>query len=167
MKYKQTTQVPNEVFDVHLSQLSFSELKILLYIIRQTYGWITKNGKRKQRDRITYGQFMSKTGLSRRIISETVQSLIVKHLIKVTDYKGNILHEASRRKGKVGIYYAPLLQGYADNNIKLCKRKHEPVQNRVYNKTNVTKLKRQKGFENRIKKVTDFQRIQEILQNRN
>jgi hypothetical protein len=36
MNYRQTTQIPNVIFDVHL--ISFSELKILLYIIRQTYG---------------------------------------------------------------------------------------------------------------------------------
>ena len=48
MTYKQTTQVPNELFDIHLPDLTFSELKILLFIIRQTYGWRLKNGNRKQ-----------------------------------------------------------------------------------------------------------------------
>ena len=48
MEYQKTTHVPNELFDTYLPKLSFSELKILLYIIRQTYGWKLKNGKRKQ-----------------------------------------------------------------------------------------------------------------------
>lgn len=166
MKYQQTTQIPNVVFDVHLTKLSFSELKILLYIIRQTYGWITKNGQRKKRDRITYGQFEAKTGLSRRIISGTIQSLIIKQLIRVTDYQGNILHVPQQRKGKVGIYYAPCFQTYANNSFKVGKQKHEPMQNRVYNKTNGTKLKRQKNF-SRSKRMTDWERMQEILHQRN
>ncbi len=36
--YKQTTHVPNEVFDKWLAILTESEIKILLVIIRQTYG---------------------------------------------------------------------------------------------------------------------------------
>ncbi len=163
MIYQQTTQIPNVVFDVHLTQLSFAELKILLCIIRQTYGWITKKGKRKKRDRITYGQFETKTGLSRRIISQTVQSLIIKQLIRVTDYHGVILHYPHERKGKVGIYYAPNFQTYADNSSKVGKQKHQPVQNRVYNKTNVTKLKRQKGI-SIPKRISDWERMQQILQ---
>lgn len=162
MNYQQTTQVPNLLFDQYLPQLSFSELKISLYIIRQTYGWKLKNGKRKQRDRITYGQLSKKTGLSKRIISETIQSLILKQLITVTDFKGNIIHLPQQRKGKVGIYYASNLQTNADKSKKICKQKQQPMQNRVYNKTNNTKLKRQKGFL-KSKKITDWERIHQIL----
>ncbi len=165
MKYQQTTQIPNVLFDMYLPQLSFSELKILLCILRQTYGWITKKGKRKQRDRITHGQFETKTGLSRRIISQTIQSLIIKQLIRVTDYKGTLLHYPHKRKGKVGIYYAPYLQTYADKSIKVGKQKHQPVQNKVYNKTNGTKLNEQKNI-SKIKRKSDWERMQEILQSR-
>ena len=169
MTYKQTTQVPNELFDIHLPDLTFSELKILLFIIRQTYGWRLKNGNRKQRDRITHGQFSTKTGLSRRIISETIQSLIIKHHIQVSDYDGNLLHQPKLRKGKVGIYYTPLFQTYAEKNKKVCKKKHIPMQNRVYNKTNNTKLKEQKEFkkdERTTKRISDSERIQQILHSR-
>jgi hypothetical protein len=163
MKYQQTTQVPNKLFDVYLINLSFAEIKILLYIIRQTFGWIDKKGKRKKRDRITHGQFVNKTGLSRRIISETIQSLIVKHLITVTDYHGNLLHNPQQRKGKVGIYYTPCLQKSANESTKVCKRKHKPMQNRVYNKTKETKLKIKNGNKI-INKISDQERIKQILQ---
>lgn len=163
MKYQQTTHIPNSVFDTHLTQLTFSELKILLYIMRQTFGWITKKGKRKTRDRITHGQFKTKTGLSRRIISQTIQSLIVKQLICVTDYHGNQLHYPQQRKGKVSIYYAPCLQTCADNDSNIGKYKHQRMHNKVYNKTNSTKLKRQKSF-SQIKRKSDWERIQELLQ---
>ena len=163
MKYQQTTQIPNTLFDTYLIQLSFSELKILLYIMRQTYGWITKKGERKKRDRITHGQFKIKTGLSRRIISQTIQSLIVKQLIRVTDFHGNLLHHPQERKGKVSIYYAPCIQTCADNNTNIGKQKQQPMQNKVYNKTNNTKLKRQKSS-SQVKRKSDWERMQELLQ---
>ncbi len=165
MNYQQTTQIPNIIFDTYLTQLSFSELKILLYIVRQTYGWKQKNGKRKNRDRITYGQFRSKTGLSRRIISQTIQSLIVKHLISATDYYGNKLHTPQKRKGKVSIYYAPSIQTCAKRSTNLGNQKHIPMQNMVHNKTNSTKLTRQKSFE-KVTRQSDYERVQELLQAR-
>ena len=59
MEYKQTTQVPNFIFDICLSQLTEAELKVLLVVIRQTLGWLDKlTGKRKSRDRITISQFI-------------------------------------------------------------------------------------------------------------
>ena len=80
----QTTPVPNSVFDDYLPKLSDAELKIYLIIIRQTLGWQQKKtGKRKIRDRITHSQFVKKAGLSKRVISKTIQSLINKSLILV------------------------------------------------------------------------------------
>ena len=160
MRYEQTTQVPNELFDKILPNVSFSELKILLVVIRQTFGWRTKNGERKKRDRISHEQFKQKTGLSRRIISETVQLLILKQYITVTAKDGSLLHDSKERKGKLWIFYAPLFQTCAIESKKLGKSKHEPVQNRVYNKTNVPKIKE---TDYKFEKQTDSDRISEIL----
>jgi hypothetical protein len=86
MIYQQSTQVPNVVFDKLLATLTFGEFKVLMVIIRQTYGWIDqRTGKRKTRDRISHGQFMQKTELSRRMVSKTVNSLLSKGLICVFD----------------------------------------------------------------------------------
>lgn len=46
------TQTPDEVFDVLLPVLSGAELKVLLYIIRRTFGW------RKDADAISLSQIM-------------------------------------------------------------------------------------------------------------
>ncbi len=165
MNYQKTTQVPNEIFDVYLTKLTFSELKILLYIIRQTYGWKLPNGKRKLRDRITHNLMKQKTGLSRRVISDVIQSLITKQLIMVTDYEGQTLHTPEQRKGKVGIYYAPHIVSCAKNNKEMCKQKHQDVQNKVYNKTNITKLNEQKCIQQK-RRVSDWERMQQILQTR-
>ena len=162
MEYQKTTNVPNELFDTYLPKLSFSELKIILYIIRQTYGWKLKNGKRKQRDRISYSLFNQKTGLSRRILSETIQSLIDKELIVLTDNTDNKLHTPEQRKGKVGIFYGPNIPRCAVLCRKVCTKKHKGVHNRVYNKTNITKLTKQKTFYSH-ERMPDWKRIEEII----
>lgn len=107
MQYQQTTQVPNVVFDKLLTNLTFSEFKVLMVIIRQTYGWIDqRTRRRKTRDRISHSQFIQKTGLSRRMVSKALQSLVSKGLIAVTDRTGNFLHQPEKRKGVSWMYYS-------------------------------------------------------------
>ena len=164
MRYQRTTSVPNEVLD-NLTSFSFTELKILLHIIRQTYGWKVKNEKRrKTRDRISYSQFEEKTGITRRSISSSIQSLILKQKIQVTDYQGNLLHTPNLRKGKTCIYYAPLFERCEMKSRKVGNHSQQPVQNRPYNKTNGTKLMRQKGVIQKGKRISDWERIQQIMQ---
>lgn len=105
--YRQTTTVPNVIFDTHLPLLTEAELKMLLIIIRQTNGWVDKRtGGRKTRDRIFHGQFMKKTGLCRRVISKTLQNLISKGLIQVTYQYGNSLDWPEERKGVTRMFYS-------------------------------------------------------------
>jgi hypothetical protein len=140
MTYKQTTQVPNFLFDTHLRELTEAELKILLVTIRQTLGWFdSATGKRKSRDRITHNQFKQKTGLSNRIISKTIQSLSVKKLIQITDFEGKQLHQPNDRKGKSYLFYG--VQNPVHLTTSTCAQKqHEPMHGSAYNKTNYTKL---------------------------
>ena len=172
MHYKNTTQVSNHIFDQLLPELNFSELKLLLLIIRQTMGWITKSGHRKQRDRINYAWFEKRSGLSRRVISTSIQSLISKQLIEVTDYHYNILNSPVLRKGKVGIYYAPILQSSAELQPKRCRVRQNDMQNIAYNKTNISKpnskrtwlhTEKQNIRDNPKIRWTDKQRLQQIL----
>jgi hypothetical protein len=139
--YRYTTQVPNELFDKLLSSLTFCELKVYLFIIRKTHGFVLKNGKRKERDRISHSQFIKATGISRRNLPITIQSLVTKRLISVSDYEGNSLSNSEDRKGKMYIYYAPL-----------CSLKQKPVQVGQHNKTKQTKLKRKSDWE-RVKEL--------------
>mgnify|MGYP003668345106 CR=1 FL=1 len=159
MNYKRTTQVPNEIFDEQLPHLTHSELKLLLFIIRKTYGWKMKNGKRKQRDRISHSQFIKATAISKRGLTSTIQSLILKQLIKVTDYQGILLHTPESRKGKMTLFYAPLFHSCANESINVRKQKQKPVQIGLYNKTKETKLKEQKSYH----RQTDWERMQELI----
>ena len=51
------TQVPNVFFDEILEGLNLAETKVLLAIMRKTFGW------QKQIDRISYSQIVKMTGL--------------------------------------------------------------------------------------------------------
>ncbi|MCG3165541.1 MAG: hypothetical protein POELPBGB_01309 [Bacteroidia bacterium] len=138
MEFKEITPVPNSIFDVHLSKLSPSVIMVLLVIIRGTYGWVNKvTGKRKERDRITAGQFMKKTGLAKRTISSAIQTLLEKGLISVTNYPGKDLSTPLSRKGKSYIYYA--FQPMQKTTSSSAKNNDIPVQITTYNKKNIKK----------------------------
>lgn len=139
MYYQQTTQVPNAIFDLHLPFLTHAELKITLVIIRQTFGWICKNtGKRKTRDRLSLLQFQRKTGLSRRIITKTIQSLYRKDLIRITDFKGNELKQSQDRKGKKSLFFSLNLPVQLQTKTS-AHAVISPAHLVSYNKTNLNK----------------------------
>lgn len=133
------TKVPSIVFDNYLPQTtSLAEMKILLVIIRQTMGWKNiKTGKRKIKDRISHNLFIHKTGLSRKVISKSIHSLVSKGLITVFDYRGNVLDTPQKRKGKSMLFYSfsgiQLMHfkasTYAQSTIR-------PMHKRTYNKRN-------------------------------
>lgn len=140
------TKTPNILFDQLLRELSNSELKILLVIIRQTNGWLDrKSRKYKTRDRITYSQFILKTGISRRVISIAINSLLERNLIEITDTIGNVLHTPKNRKGRFFIYYSANLKSVqspstcAEKDTNMCKNLHKPVQKVIHNKRNYIK----------------------------
>lgn len=155
------TTTPNIIFDILLRELSFSELKIILVIIRQTEGWINKKtGNRKERDRISYSQFKEKTGLSRRSISKAINSLSRRSLIVITDKSGNNLDASSQRQGLTSIYYSFSLKSIASATFAhdMCKFFPQHVQKVTHNKRNNNK--RNSSKEN----INDYVCIKEIVE---
>ena len=81
------TQVPDELFDEILSELSGSELKVLLYVIRRTFGF------KRDSDHISLSQMVSGikkkdgkildlgTGLTKESICKAVRSLVGKGIL--------------------------------------------------------------------------------------
>lgn len=107
MYYRNTTQVPNFVLDKWLKILNRSEILILLIIVRQTIGWFNSyTGKRKEMDRISQSQFVLKTGLTARMVSKSLNSLLEKKLIAVYDKNHVELQTAIERKGKYILLYS-------------------------------------------------------------
>jgi phage replication O-like protein O len=121
------TKTPNILFDELLKDLKYAELKILLVIIRQTHGW------KKKKDRISISQFEKKTGLSRRVISETIKILVEKNIIIVSDAKGNILSVPKERQGRFYLFYS-FNGACADFSTNMCKLPQQHVQNMEHNK---------------------------------
>jgi len=63
------TQTPNIFIDEIMRNLSGSEMKVMMAIIRKTFGW------QKKRDRISINQIAEITGLARSSISTALDSL--------------------------------------------------------------------------------------------
>jgi biotin operon repressor len=100
--------VPNILFDEHLPKLEYTELKVLLVIIRSTLGWRKhpNTKERVERNWINGRQLRERTGCSRRAITSAIETLVRKGLIVVTDYSGRVLLMPVDRKGKTRLYYS-------------------------------------------------------------
>jgi phage replication O-like protein O len=70
------TQTPNEFFDEVAKTLKEGELRVMLVIMRQTFGW-----GNKQWDRISISQLMEKTGMKRDAVVRSTKSLVEKKLV--------------------------------------------------------------------------------------
>ena len=92
--------IPHVYIDKFMPGLLESEFRVLLLILRQTIGWVDREGHtgRKERDWISMGQFAQKTGLHRESIGRAVQSLIDLGLIRVESATGVPLSTPLLRK---------------------------------------------------------------------
>lgn len=80
------TAIANEILE-HLVKIDLlgAELRVLLFIIRKTYGY------QKKSDRISFTQFEEGTGISRQTINKTLKNLMAKGLIvKICLPGGNV-----------------------------------------------------------------------------
>lgn len=168
MNYKETTQIPNSLFDIYLPKLKPSATLILLIILRQTNGWYDpKTKKRKTRDWISISQFHKKTNLSRKTISKAINTLVEQNIIQTTDKYKRTLLTPSERKGKIRIYYTCLLVP-----MNKCTRTRVKKNTGNREKLHITKLRplklnKQKSEKKTIQKISDYERINEILKRKN
>lgn len=86
------TQTPNEFFDEIAKTLKEGELRVLLVIMRQTFGW-----GNKEWDRISITQLMKKTGMERMAVIRSAASLAKKKII---------LKHKTGEKGKEETWYS-------------------------------------------------------------
>jgi phage replication O-like protein O len=70
------SQIPNEFFDKMIPILKEGEMRVLLIIMRQTFGW------KKEWDRISISQLMKKTGMERMAVLRSVNSLIENNIVR-------------------------------------------------------------------------------------
>jgi phage replication O-like protein O len=76
LKSPNYTQAPNELFDEWLPKLKLVELRVIMALIRKTFGW------HKSRDRISLSQLEKMTGSHRSDILSATKKLIEIGLIK-------------------------------------------------------------------------------------
>ncbi|MCF8459610.1 MAG: replication protein [Flavobacteriales bacterium] len=127
-----TTPVPNGLFDEHLARLKPAELKLLLIIIRQTWGWKDeRTGKRKQIDWISGSQLRGKTGCSKRAISQATAQLIKSGFIEVIGERGAQLKTPEERKGKLRLFYR--FKNPCGNPVNSQNTKAKPAQTPAHN----------------------------------
>jgi phage replication O-like protein O len=95
------TQTPNDLFDHWLPLLKESELKVLLVIMRKTFGW------NKVRDRISNSQLVKLTGQSSQSVKDAIKSL---------QSKGLILKETIGKLGTQETYYELIVDDDSNNS---------------------------------------------------
>lgn len=100
------TQIPNEMLDDWLHKLGLAELKVLMVIMRKTFGW------HKTRDRISLNQLKEITGLEKTHISKATKSLVEKNLISKT---------VEGKKGTQNTFYELVLIEDS-NNLYGCRK---------------------------------------------
>jgi len=118
------TQTPNDLFDHWLPHLSEGELKVLLVIMRKTFGW------HKKRDRISISQLAKITGMKEETVINASKSL---------QGKGIINRVVIGEIGRQSTYYELVIHEDSNNSYPLNERGGPPqleigVQMRVQKK---------------------------------
>ena len=165
MHYRQSTQVPNKLFDIYLKTLSVKELKVLLIVIRQTLGWVDSNGHRKQRDWMSQKFLSNKTGLSKKSVSQAIEMLVSKRLILASTEDNRELWSPSERKGQEKVFYGPTEQLITFLPKTYYNNSQYPVTKSNTTKPTYTKLRRE-VIKFRENTEPNVKRLNEIIQKR-
>jgi len=101
-----TTQTPNIIFNGLMREMSDTDLRVVLCVVRATFGWIAdpETGMRKEQDWLSHWQLSKKTGRSGRALSTAIDKCVREEWIEARDEKGIILDTKAKRRGQK-IYY--------------------------------------------------------------
>lgn len=99
-----STQTPNIILDKYIKELSGAEFKVLMFLVRKTFGW------GKEKDWITNKYAKEQTGLAGGTVSEALKTLIDKEIVVAKNNDGNLLRTTRERqqsgKNHRKIYYS-------------------------------------------------------------
>ncbi len=89
-----------------------TELRVLLVVLRQTWGWqadrLSGVGRHKRRDWLSHRQLCKRTGRGSEAVSGAVASLSASGLIIVEDAAGNLLRTPEERRRCLSrLYFRP------------------------------------------------------------
>ena len=105
--------IPNRLFDDVLPTLSDTELRVLLIVWRQTWGFREGSDlggwRFKPRDWISQKQLMQKTGRGSEAVAKAIHGLVSASLIVVEDSEGRPLDTPAKRRRHLGrLYFRPV-----------------------------------------------------------
>ena len=135
--FRPFTPVPTVLIDRIMPTLRDTEWRLLCVIVRQTIGWSTGSGQRKQRDWLTQSQLMKRTGRNSAALSAALDMLVRRRLVNAWDEAGNLLltpQERRRYPGRIYFGLCPdVLQGeqpYSKSALHKAKRTKETTNER-------------------------------------
>jgi hypothetical protein len=96
------------VIDQIMPTLKDTEFRLLLVVLRQTWGWRGADGAPKAADWLTHGQLRQRTGKASEAVSGAVDALVRRRLLCVFDAAGRRLDTAAeRRRARGKLFFAP------------------------------------------------------------
>lgn len=79
-----TTYTPNQFFDVCLPHYSRGVVRLVGYIIYQTFAWSDRNGRpMNEQHKVTYQELIAKAGISRGSLAEAINEAVKGNLITI------------------------------------------------------------------------------------
>lgn len=94
----QTTPFPNWLVDTAMPSLRDTEWRVLCVVARQTIGFRSAFGGRKQFDWISHDQLKAKTGRESEAVSRAVDGLVRLRMIEVRSAAGYVLVTPRERR---------------------------------------------------------------------
>jgi len=119
-----------------MPRLKDVELRVLLVVTDQTLGWVEDavTGRRKEKDWISRGQLMHKTGRGHSSVSVAVEKLIKFGIIEAYDTDGKRLETPKERSGnkifyRLNLHHPQQSLFPVDKPVQNSDRYPKPVQN--------------------------------------
>lgn len=130
------TYIPNQFFDDAIPNETLAVIKVVGTIIRQTIGWQTKFGFRRQEVAISYSELQRRTGLvSRRSLNEALHlALEHNHLVRIESGVFNA-DAKQQRAATYGIKWAEKLVDAEEIENRFQKDTSQPHPKRYQERT--------------------------------
>jgi hypothetical protein len=127
-----TTPFPNILIDRVMPHLTDTEWRVLVVVVRQTFGWSAGKGKRKAVDSLSHAQFKAKTGREGAAISRAIDRLVRVGLVVVRDERGQIMDSSqARRRAKGRLYFGSRMPDSNDPPDHVRKRTSKSENNKT------------------------------------
>ena len=95
---QQCTPLPNRLLDELMPELTDTQLRVLLVVLRATEGWKGEGNGRKERDWLSHAQLKARTGRASAAVCAAIEVLVGRGLVTVENQSGRELATANERR---------------------------------------------------------------------